>query len=215
MRKVVEERARKVQPVAGPKLVISESTPPKQLEFLAQQMGVPKVDFKGRGDIGVPIVRGLQQAVSAGVALPKALLVDVDEFRDAQGRVNPRGMAFFGYRLGQTEGNIYINPAWPGWKNLSATMQEFRRTGWLSSDDTRHIMLHEMAHCDFVKRRLDYRNAPFTKDEDLTIASRVSIRAAVNKDEFLAEVTAARLVGRQFDEEVMALYRRMTNDARP
>lgn len=211
MGKIVRERSKTVQPVASSKIVISDRDDAKRLESYARQFGVEKVDLQGRSDIGIPVVRGLQQAVSAGMAVPKSIVVDSNRFVDKYGRVDPGSVAYFAYRAGATEGNIYINPQWPGWKNIEQTMRDRYRRGLLSSDDPRHVMLHELAHCDFTSRRLDHRNAPFRSIQDRTLAGRVSLRATANKDEFLAEVTAARLVGKKFDEDVMALYRRLTN----
>jgi hypothetical protein len=56
---------------------------------------------------------------------------------------------------------------------------------------------------------VDHNNARFARKADADTAGKVSERAIRNMEEFLAEVRAARMAGRRFNQDVLDLYERL------
>ena len=73
--------------------------------------------------------------------------------------------------------------------------------GFLSTDRPEHNILHEVGHT--LRRQ---PKGEVLRDAFETVAARVSEYAKRSTDEFIAEVFSARVCGRTFDAEVMAMY---------
>lgn len=201
LRQQTEGRLQGIVPQAGRKIQTTSTDDPKFQEQLIRDMGVEAVHLAGRADIGALVVKGLQQAKAAGMTLPAA--VQVERVIDRRtGRPSPDTVA-------QADGRtMIINSDCPDWRDMRKAVREAHDGKVYSSSDPRHPVFHEAAHCHFNAVGPDWRNAPLDP-RDRQVAARVSGRAKRNKDEFVAEVTAARMAGVRYDDEVMALYRRL------
>ena len=166
-----------------------------------KDLGVERVDIGRYTDVGAMIVRGMQQVVAAGGAVPKSVVVSREAFP-----VPNRGhIGWYNYETGM----MAFNPRWRGWRDGGRAMREQFEWGQFSSGHILHPIYHEAAHTHANARNVNHRKASITDTRELSLARSVSTRAMVNKDEFLAEVRAARMAGRRFDKDVMSLYERL------
>lgn len=170
-----------------------------------RDMGVGKVRLGGDAEIGSQLVRGMQQVVSAGGAVPREIVVDSHLFRDGAGRKQPHHVGYYNYRTGR----MALNPDWAGWRDGGKTIKEQFKAGFFSSDHPLHAIYHEAAHANAAALKVDHGMTRFSKADELAIARSVSKRAGVDKDEFLAEVRAAKMAGRRFKQDVLKLYERL------
>jgi len=189
--------------VSGKNLPVSENDSTEYQEYLARQLSVKNADFANRPDIGANVVQAFQSASRQQILLPNTAKVTTEKFLDSTGKPDPNIFA------GHAAGAIYFNPAWPGWRGISKATQKLFDDGLISTPNPHHIVFHEIAHNDAVARKVDHRNAKFILKQEFDIARQVSRRAAVNKDEFIAEVKAGLMSGRTFSKEVMSLYKKM------
>lgn len=203
MRQVVRERTATLRTDAGPKAIISATDDVKYQKHLLEEWGVKSVRLGGNSDVGAHVVRGIQQVVSAGGTVPREIVVTENLFLDASGKVNPKKIGLFNYRT-QT---MTLNPGWPGWKD-AGEMKEAHRRRLFSSANPLHPVFHEASHAHMKTLGVDHRNAPLP-NSDRRVAEKVSLYAATNKDEFLAEFRAARMAGRRFTQDAMDLYERL------
>lgn len=192
-----EARAAKLRTDAGRKFITHAKDDARFQEHLVRKLGVPKVDFAGRPEIGEAVAKGLQQVAAAGGMMPKSVRVTIEPFRQDPTR----------NRVATTkDGHVLLNPMWPGWRNLDKAMEALFRKGVVSSMDRRHAIFHESGH---VNMGTNLAGRRFASDADKAIASKVSRRAEFDQDEFMAEFRAARMAGRRFGKDVMALYERL------
>ncbi len=186
---------------AGRKVQVSETDDPKYLAGILREMGVEEVDLGRHSDVGAMVVRGIQQVVSAGGAVPKSIVVDQAAFPVP----NKGDIGWYDYRMGQ----MAFNPKWPGWRDGGKTMRVRYQQGQFSSDHPLHVVYHEAAHAHAAALNVNHRREKFSDADELSVAESVSRRAGVNKDEFLAEVRAARMAGRRFGKDILNLYERL------
>ncbi len=204
MRQQVQQRAATVRTDAGRRAQTTATDDPEYQSHLLKELGVETVRLGGDAQIGDMLVRGLQQVVSAGGTLPSEIVVDEFLFRDRRGHIDPHEIA-----KTNDSGRIAINPRWIGWHDGGARMKALGEARAFSSGHRLHVVFHEAAHVHAVATGAHHRQAIFVDLDDLAVAESVSVRATVNKDEFLAEVRAAKMAGRRFGSDVLDLYERL------
>jgi hypothetical protein len=192
----------------------------------AVRLGVPQVDYGGRIDMANVVNHGLFLAQERGVPMPAA--IRVRPFTEEEGD-RPDEMAYYAC-IGGAVGEIDINATHPGWQNIGATMRRARARNVFSSDDPRHPILHEMGelamHQSVGADRFDPFHEAYQREEEAframgdtgeldAISDAVSDRATDNHSEFIAEVFAALLLGRdelRDNQLVMENFRRFGGD---
>ncbi|MCW3101084.1 MAG: phage head morphosis protein [Chthonomonadaceae bacterium] len=133
--------------------------------------------------------------------LPEKIIVSAEKFK-----YSPDGA------IARAEHNaIVINPGSSFWANPTEHAKfNYGRKFW-STDHPLHVLRHEAGHLAWEKRSpIHYRNSGSAdlKPDEITEAASVSRRAYPQVDEFISEVFAALLDGRQVIPEVMKIYRK-------
>jgi hypothetical protein len=198
-RQLAEARRRRAQgrPDAGRRAITSARDDVQYQTHLIREMGVEKVDLGRHPEIGAQLVQGLQRVISAGGPLPRSVVVDAATFEK-----RPDVAAFIDTETRQ----MMINPNVELWRDGGALIRKMHKTEWIASDNPLHVIYHEAAHLHAVDRGADHHKEAFLDPQERAIARSVSRCAALNKDEFLAEVRAARMAGRRFGQDMLGLY---------
>lgn len=100
------------------------------------------------------------------------------------------------------------NPEWSGWRSVEKEIARLSREGQISSGHPLHAVFHESGHAHMKSLGVHFGGRSLNPD-DKVVASRVSRRATVDMDEFMAELRAGRMAGQRFDQNVMKLYERL------
>ena len=113
--------------------------------------------------------------------------------------------------VGGGVGEIHINVGHPGWSDIAATIQKARQDNEFSTHDPRRVIMHELGelamHQSVGPDRFDLSTSAYRREERTfrkmsetgeldEIADAVSDRAIENHSEFVAEVFAALMLGR-------------------
>ncbi|WP_051963068.1 minor capsid protein [Deinococcus misasensis] len=112
---------------------------------------------------------------------------------------------------GYQDGTVLLNPASPFWMDPQAEMGQMSRVGWSSTDHPDHLIFHEIGHHLHRQNSPNrFKNSakqkPGLKLQE-TIRREVSRYAAVNMQEFVAEVYVGLRTGKKYSREIMAAYR--------
>jgi uncharacterized protein with gpF-like domain len=110
-----------------------------------------------------------------------------------RGRSNTVAMA--------SQGKVYLNKSGKFFRDPVNNMKDNYDTKWLSSDNPAGVAYHEIAHLKFKQ------NDNFFSLNHRDIAERVSRYARTNPKEFVSEVYSGLRTGKQYDEQVMKLYK--------
>jgi hypothetical protein len=107
------------------------------------------------------------------------------------------------------------------WRDMAGQTQKQFDAGFWSSNDPSHAITHELAHfrhrevapqADIYGYTLNINgeivSARWTNDAEKEIARRVSRYGASDPSEFVAETYAGIRAGNEYDDDVMALYRK-------
>lgn len=103
----------------------------------------------------------------------------------------------------------------PIWKDMAAYQKKAFESGWMSSPHPNHTIWHELGHAKFKRLATVDQDSHLSNLHRLSnphfheVAGRVSRYAQRNGHEFVAEVFAGVKAGRQFDDGVMGLYKRL------
>jgi len=152
------------------------------------------------------VLDGLSELRRRGFTLPRRLIFVRSEDDSTLARYTADG------------DQVVVNVSSEFWNDPVTAMRELARTGYLVSDDPRAIIYHEVGHTLHRQRfRRGWRwwlesSRPLTPDER-RVAARVSRYATEDTGEFVAEVFAGLVVGREFDDDVGALYQKLRGPA--
>lgn len=153
--------------------------------------------------------RVLAQAKSAGLELPSQIQVPGD-YHAEYGNVDAAAHT-------EADGTIVINESSDVWEDVAGFIRRSgpEGSGYLSTSDERHIVLHELGHVAHMKSDFERAVSPeFDSVEDQDVAAKVSALAASMPGEFVAETFVGLIIGVQYPQEVMDLYRRLGGPVR-
>jgi hypothetical protein len=190
----------------------------------ATSLGVEDVDYGDRLDIANNANDALAVAHQRGLPMPAA--IKVEEFPEDQADE----WANYTPAPSGAIGTIAINAGNPAWEDMATAMREARDNHDLATDDPRHPMMHELGELamhqsageafdqhteEYREAEQEFRDLGETRELD-HISDAVSDRASQNHSEFVAEVFAALVLGREElrdDETVMHLFRHFGGDS--
>jgi hypothetical protein len=109
------------------------------------------------------------------------------------------------------EDAILFNADHPAWSDMRGWMKLEKKRSVYSTAHPQHIVRHELGHAEHYRALSshDLQHIWFAEDlnpAELSIAERVSGRAAWNPKEFVAEVFAGLWGGVDYDDEVIGLF---------
>jgi len=184
----------------------------------AQRLGVQEVDYGGRLDIANNANHALFLAHERGVPMPRSFVVR-HQFT-TEGGGNDYGAYHAEWR--DAPGVIYIQSGRDVWRDIEAAMPEGRRRNLFSTADPRHFIMHELGelalHQSLGWERYNLAGPAYQEDERAfreldrdMFRETVSRYAATNHLEFVAEVFAGLLLGRdelRDDPEILEAFER-------
>lgn len=97
---------------------------------------------------------------------------------------------------------IYINKSSSYWSNPVERMKAAYESGFLSTSNPIHTVIHETGHLKYKDAGQYWRS----KDYQRGIAGQVSRYAQTNPSEFVAETHAGLKSGKKYSKEVMQLF---------
>jgi hypothetical protein len=188
----------------------------RDAQLFAQRLGLRDADFGGRLDIANLANHAFFLAYELRAPLPQA--VRVRSFTEQEGD-DLREIACYHPGLGDAPGEIQINSSHGFWEDPEGMMREAREGHDFSTDDLRHPIAHEpgeLARHQSVggDRFYPWGELYLATEQELQgenmelVYQAVSDRATHNHSEFVAEVFAALLLGREElmqDAELMRL----------
>jgi hypothetical protein len=176
--------------------------------FARDQLGVGQVDYESNLVIANVANHALFAAHARGVPMPRSIRVrPFTEEGD-----NENEMAYYDAGLLDAPGEIVLNANHRVWGNLTHIMRRARERNLLSTADPRHPIAHEMGEVAMHQSVGGDRFYPFGEEylaeerafrervergELRNVLAIVSRRAEMNHSEFVAEVFAALLLGRE------------------
>jgi hypothetical protein len=109
------------------------------------------------------------------------------------------------------EDAIVFNPDHDAWFDIRRFTRDRKKKDLYSTAHPQHIVRHELGHAAYYHALAPEKRASIWLSEalgpgELSIARRVSGRAAWNPKEFVAEVFAGLWGGVDYDDEVIALF---------
>lgn len=99
---------------------------------------------------------------------------------------------------------IYINQKHKYWDNPIENQKKLFESGYLSSPNPLHPIYHESSHL----KHKDVSQVWNSKEYQQNVAQKVSRYAKTNPSEFVAETYAGIKAGKNYDTDVMNLYKR-------
>ncbi len=170
-------------------------------EQLAQRRGVLAA-YNGDAQVAQLMTDGVL-GIPRDAWLPRQISVDAEWFTGAERQMR---VASFDPKRDA----LLINPHQDYWRlsdpDRKTYLAQLARTGVLATAERLHPVLHELAHVAQRKAGVGRLPAAFSAAER-AIAEGVSLRAAWQPVEFLAEVLAGELLGRTFAPAVKSLYK--------
>jgi hypothetical protein len=151
--------------------------------------------------------------IEAAVAYAKSkgfeVTIDAEVFRRHYGADASRTLGFYSPKRDA----IWLNPDHPSWSDPAAFFADPKYQTWFSSNHPEHTIYHEVGHGLHARalgpERFDEWKDSFASAEDYRTARKVSKYATTNTSEFVAEVYAARVAGKRYDDDVLTLYERL------
>jgi hypothetical protein len=124
---------------------------------------------------------------------------------------DPRERAIVIAAYDHLEDSVVFNAENPAWAVMRGFMKERKEKGVYSTAHPQHVVRHEFGHAAHFRSLSSNQRervwfAEGLKPDELSIARRVSRRAAWNPKEFVAEVFAALWAGFDYDDEVIGLF---------
>jgi hypothetical protein len=151
------------------------------------------------------ITKALQAEIDAGVAFAKSKGI-----RIPSGGIDGNSKSIAAGLYSPSNDSIFISPRL---KTLHGNL------GYNSTNHRFHVLMHElghMAHSDKVGQRFDtMRNAYLPQDLKEKIKKDVGRYAGTNGLEFVAEVFAALVTGKKYDEDIMRFYTNVLDGPMP
>jgi hypothetical protein len=200
-------------------------------QFAKNKLGVGEVNYGGRLDVANLCNHALFLAWQREIPMPRSVT-----FRPFQpGEGSPNDLAHYQPEFSDAPGHIVLNAQHPGWQDIVATMRKAREENQLSTDNPRHPMMHELGemamHQSVGWEAFTPGQEEFEGNEEAfealgdaeqvpldeqgrtpldIVADEVSDRARENHSEFVAEVFAALMLGRDelWDNHALMQYLR-------
>jgi len=176
-----------------------------------RQTGVREIDFSDVPSAKMATITAdaMEDLVRAGYTPPTRILVRSPK-SDAYLKRKKSVVAYFDHTNDSVIFNKQSKLAW--WN--SKTKNKYTKEGFLSSDNPKHTVFHEVGHVNHFKKlkRRGYQKARdlvIPKDAQPAVTARVSAYASTNAAEFVAEVFAGKMSGITYDMEIMQLYDRL------
>ncbi len=198
----------------------------RDAENFARSLGVKDVVYGRHLRIGNVANHALLLVYERRLPLPSRI-----EIKDQFTRAESEDPNDFGYYLtlpgSNTPGELYFNAARKVWTNIAEAMKEGRERNIFSTDDARHLVMHELGevamHQSVGADRYDSLHEAYLQDEKEFqeqvdkdhVKQVVSDYAVENHSEFVAEMFAALLLGRddlRKDEVLMKAFQRFAGD---
>jgi hypothetical protein len=182
--------------------VFTPAASTEDAEAFAESLGVERADFGRHLHAANIVCEGLCLLKSRGAEMPLAVLASAVPFLNQTSKVT----AFFDVG----DDVLFVNPDKEAWsKDVERVRSDLFASGWLSSGHRCHGVFHEIGH------KMHYLQSPHLFDEDpdfseearFELEDKVSRYAMKDPVEFVAEVFAGRMAGREFDEVVDRWYR--------
>jgi hypothetical protein len=118
----------------------------------------------------------------------------------------------------EDDDELVINDSHPAWADVTAYMQDPRRTDHFSTRSPDHIIRHEIGHALHYRSLTNAERADiWYKDllpEERAVARQVGRYSTEGRIEFVAEVFAGHWGGRRFRPEVLLLYEKLKGPPR-
>ncbi len=194
------------------RLVYKEYKRVRDAERFARRLGVAQADYADRLKIANLANHALFLGHERGVPMPRA--IGVRPF-DQEGD-DPTNFAFYDAGLSDEPGELVINGGHEIWDDPGGFLEQVNEEGHeFSTSDPRHPIAHELGELAmhqsvgwerFTPGQPQYEGneATFQQDEEAMpqVYAALGNRATTGHSEFVAEVFAAMLLGR--DEELQA-----------
>jgi hypothetical protein len=192
----------------------------KDAQNFAKKLGVGEADYGERLDIANTCNHALFLLQEKSVPMPRS--VKVKRF-DEPGE-NPKDLAYYEAQPGSNApGSIFLNVQAKGWAEICRTLGE-RKV--FSTRDERHIIMHELGELamhqsvgsdrfDAVTEEYQEAEEDFKKLDKKVIEDKVSRYATESHSEFVAEVFAGLMLGREDlrqDQAIRKLFRQLGGD---
>lgn len=193
--------------------LIKSSQTTANAEKLAESLGIKVVDFKDNLVIANDVMPALQIISDKNLPIPAKLEVNQAFFeawakKQATDIKNDAAVFLPPKEIGNN-GVIFLNAVYSQWgQGAKDAKLQFSKNYW-STDNQYHVIFHESGHlAHYVSNPHVYLQLYGKKlsSKDILIAEKVSLYAGESKLEFIAEVFAGLVSGREFDDDIMKLY---------
>jgi hypothetical protein len=208
--------------MAAPSLVPDIPNGKTGIQEWFKRLGVQVGETQGNAGIWRRVAEVFATELANGGRMPRAITFERGSARSAPASFN----MFFDAKTNRRVREFFqINTGSRYWKDPAAVTREQFQKGFWSSDDPMHVVTHEFAHlkhADVVDIDIfaaemqvpDSGTQPTTLrwllgDPEYDVVRRVSEYATHSRLEFVAETYAGMRAGKTYDEQVMALYRRL------
>jgi hypothetical protein len=135
-------------------------------------------------------------------------------FQETSGRLSARdaqiGVASFVQGSGRAEPVVYLNAGHPYWKNIEGYAKAQYKLSYWSTDNPYHAIHHEIGHYRIASEnasRLSFWRSPLPSEMQAETKGKVSRRSQESVGEYLAEVYAGKVLGKNYDSLVLKWYR--------
>lgn len=150
----------------------------------------------------------IQKVSDAGVPMPARIVADAERFAafgDKRSAVPAMYVAH--------SDTVYVNPDAKHYKKSAPKRSESLAhngdTGWLSTSEDTHLLVHEMGHGAHSKHAPDFyiQHRGITGEAKRELEGKVSRYAMSNANEFVAETFTGVVHGKTYGPEVEKWYR--------
>jgi hypothetical protein len=175
-------------------------------EFARQTLGISQVAFSNDLEIANLCDRALLSLQRRGLPMPQELLVRAEEFVAEDQAI----LSAYDPGLLDRAGTIFINPTHLAWTDGGATLRNAGARREFSTGDPHHAIVHEMGglamHQSVPDRFAIFSNAWLADEREFLrqkqgklrgLGRLVSRQAERSHSEFVAEVFAALMLGRE------------------
>lgn len=187
-------------------IVTLNATDDEEMYYAVEIEAIDEVEV---GEIDIPddVKNKVTDVVNEAIQRNDFAVAEIEEYT---GRRSPA--ATYSY----ADSTISINPD----EFQEEKIRSMGEQGYLAGDSVEHVALHEVSHgmhAQHVTEKFEEESddtniaefeikQDFDSNEDQELAERVSVYAKTNPSEFVAEVGALLLAGKDVDEEVLEMY---------
>ncbi|OGI16826.1 MAG: hypothetical protein A2287_00910 [Candidatus Melainabacteria bacterium RIFOXYA12_FULL_32_12] len=184
----------------------------KDAEIYAKnELGID-ADFKDSLILANLAVNALKDVKKAGYKLPQKVISDYEKFKNYK-KTTIKGKTLeitAAITYPDNGGIIYLNSKFD-WNNVNKRMKKNFTKHLLSSNKPKHIFYHEIGH--FLHYVADKNMYNKTNNVEISLKTRKLIKNKVGEyasqdfGEFIAELFAAKFIGRKYSDKIQNLYR--------